>query len=319
MKSVTVLGSGIVGLTTAIILQEAGFQVKLVAKAKFDKTVSHKVGAIWFPFEIHPTAKTAKWGALAYTRYQQEISPENGVSFVSFLTAYTSESNLDWTTQLPQRSVRKAEPLELPKGIEMGMIAEVPLAEPTRYLPYLFETFLRNGGSFRKCCISNMEELASLDEWVVNCSGLGARDICEDEDLHPMRGQILRCEKMDLTSFADPTRKGALLYVINRSEDCVIGGTDYEQDWNENEDPADTQKILSRLQASGLTSNPKILEVIVGLRPARSQVRFEFDPVYSHVFHNYGHGGAGFTVAWGCAMELAEIIQGNEIGITKRS
>jgi len=52
------------------------------------------------------------------------------------------------------------------------------------------------------------------------------------------------------------------------------------------------------------------LEVLVGLRPKRSSVRFEFDQMFSNIFHNYGHGGAGFTVAWGCAMEVAEILKG---------
>ena len=88
----------------------------------------------------------------------------------------------------------------------------------------------------------------------------------------------------------------------------MSGGTDYEQEWKENADPADTEKIMNRLAESGMSPNPKVLEVIVGLRPARSQVRFEFDPAYPNVFHNYGHGGAGFTVAWGCAMEMATLL-----------
>lgn len=309
MKSVTVVGSGIIGLTTAIILQEVGFQVRIVAKEKFDHSLSHKVGAIWFPFEVHPKEKANRWASLAYSRYQDDIKPGNGVKFLWFLNAYNSESNNDWVQQMPKGKAREARADELPAGMEMGILAEVPLAEPSRYLPYLFEKFRAAGGVFEEKPISNFPELARLDRLVVNCTGLGAKEICQDDDLHPMRGQILRCEKLDNASFAEPTKKGALLYVINRSEDCIIGGTDYTNDWNERENPTDTDKILNRLKASGISQKPEILEVVVGLRPARSSVRFEFDPAYPNVFHNYGHGGAGFTIAWGCAMELGEIMR----------
>ncbi|TNF40208.1 MAG: FAD-binding oxidoreductase, partial [Cytophagales bacterium] len=104
----------------------------------------------------------------------------------------------------------------------------------------------------------------------------------------------------------DPTQKGALSYIIGRSGDSIIGGTDYDHDWNESEDPGDTELILGRLKNFGVKNQPEILEIVVGLRPKRSAVRFEFDPDFPNVFHNYGHGGAGFTVAWGCALELAE-------------
>ncbi|MDG1276454.1 MAG: FAD-dependent oxidoreductase [Algoriphagus sp.] len=309
MKSVTVVGSGIIGLTTARSLQEAGFQVKLIAKEKFAKTLSSKVGAIWFPFEIAPKEKTNSWAAMAFSRYQEEINPENGVTFIPFINAYTSESNNDWVKQLPAGSVQEVEKAKLPDGMEQGLIAEVPLVEPRLYLPHLFEDFLVHGGTFHQAGISSLAELAALDQFVVNCTGLGAKEICQDEELYPIRGQILRCTKLKEQSFADPTKKGALIYLINRSGDTVIGGTDYENDWNEKEDLSDTELILDRLKKSGISQVPEILEVLVGLRPKRSSVRFEFDPDFPNVFHNYGHGGAGFTVAWGCALELAEIIK----------
>ncbi|MCS5490239.1 FAD-dependent oxidoreductase [Algoriphagus limi] len=308
MKSVTVIGSGIIGLTTANALQEQGFQVRIVAKERFDKTLSNKVGAVWFPYAIEPIKKSSFWAAQSFDRYKKEAGIAPGISFVPFLNAYVDESKEEWVDQLPPGTVRKAKPEELPKGMEKGLIAEVPLAKPPLYLPYLFEKFLSSGGTFEQKNLTNMEEIANLDSWVINCTGLGARALCEDEDLHPMRGQILRAEKLTVPSFADPTKKGALSYIINRSKDSVIGGTDYDDDWNESIDPNDTNLILSRLKAFGIESDPKILEVIVGLRPKRSAVRFEFDSDYPNVFHNYGHGGAGFTVAWGCALELSNIL-----------
>ncbi len=312
---VTVVGSGIIGLSSAIILQENGFKVTIISREDLDKTLSSKVGAVWFPFEIHPKEKANRWANLSYERYQLEAKHENGVSFIPFMTAYNSESNTEWTQTLPEGAVRKAKTSELPKGVKMAFISKVPLAEPPLYLPYLFKLFIQNGGSFKKHDIKDLDELSSLDSLVVNCTGLGAKKLCEDDELYPMRGQILRCKKIDIPCFADSTRKGALSYNLVRSEDCILGGTDYINDWNENPDEVDTQLILQRLKDVGLTSEtPEILEEVVGLRPVRSEVRFEFDSAHPNVFHNYGHGGAGFTVAWGCAIELAEIIK-NKISI----
>jgi D-amino-acid oxidase len=96
--------------------------------------------------------------------------------------------------------------------------------------------------------------------------------------------------------------------MINRSQDTIIGGTDYENDWNEQIDPTDTDLILNRMKGSGIMQEIDILEELVGLRPKRSTVRFEFDPEFPTIFHNYGHGGAGFTVAWGCALEVAGLL-----------
>lgn len=308
MKHVTVIGCGIVGLTTAIKLQDKGFKVTIVATERYHKTLSSKVGAIWFPFEIKPKIKANQWAALAYHAYQLDVKEGNGVSFIPFITAYNEQSNTDWTYQLPKGTVRKALIEELPKGMKTAHISIVPLAEPQLYLPYLFDRFIENRGTFKEEEITSLQDASSLNPLVVNCTGLGAKKLCSDDDLQPMRGQILRCKKMDIPSCADSTTKGALSYVINRSEDCIIGGTDYENDWNTNIEQSDTHLITHRLIAGGLTLKaPEIIEQIVGLRPKRSEVRFEFDDQFPNIFHNYGHGGAGFTVAWGCAIELAEI------------
>lgn len=309
MDEVTILGCGIVGLTTAIALQNKGFRVNIISKEKYSETLSSKVGAIWFPFEVFPKERTNRWAAQAYQVYNNDQKTGNGISFIPFLTSYNQDSNTDWTKLLPTDRVRKALPTELPKGIQNAFVAIVPLAEPFLYLPYLFNTFIQKGGEFKQQEINSLDEASQLNSVVVNCTGLGAKKLCMDMDLHPMRGQILRCKKMDIPSCADSINKGDLSYIINRSEDCVIGGTDYEHNWNTQVDPRDTKLIVQRLMDGGLSNNPpEILEEIVGLRPKRSRVRFEFDKHYANLFHNYGHGGAGFTVAWGCAIEMGDIL-----------
>ncbi|TXF91764.1 FAD-dependent oxidoreductase [Neolewinella aurantiaca] len=309
MNRITVVGSGIIGLTSALELQNAGFDVRIVAKNRHKNTLSNKVGAIWFPFAVSPVEKATVWATAAYYHYQREIRPGNGVAFIPFITAYSPTSDTSWTKQLPDGKVREARQDELPPGISAALVAEVPLAEPHLYLPHLFARFVANGGILEVEHVNSLQQLSALDELVINCTGLGSIELCNDTEMQPMRGQILRCKKMDLPSFADATRKGALSYVINRQEDCIVGGTDYENDWNESVEQSDTDLILKRLNSHSPNGNtPQILETLVGLRPKRSAIRFAFDPDYHNVFHNYGHGGAGFTVGWGCAIELARTI-----------
>lgn len=309
MKQITVAGCGIVGLTSAIALQENGWKVRIIARERFDHTLSEKVGAIWFPFAIEPVEEATRWGSLSYQRYIQEQFPGNGVSFIPFTIVYGTSDDTSWAQKLPKEAIRAARMEELPRGAEKAYVAIVPLAEPPLYLPHLFDRFIANGGQFEQKEITTLQQLSELDTLVVNCTGLGAKIICMDDELVPMRGQILRVKTLDIQSFVNSTENGALSYIIRRNTDCIIGGTDYLNDWNMNVEKSDTELILSRFQKAELSQkNPEIIEEIVGLRPKRTKVRFSFDPHYSNVFHNYGHGGSGFTVAWGCALELAEII-----------
>lgn len=108
---------------------------------------------------------------------------------------------------LPPKTVRETTASELPKGMEKGLIADVPLTKPPLYLPYLFDQFLNQGGGFELRTFSSLEELASLDTLVVNCTGLGAKTLCQYEDFRPMQGQILQAKKLNIHSFADPTKK----------------------------------------------------------------------------------------------------------------
>lgn len=307
MKEITVVGAGIVGLTTAIALQEKGFKVQLLAAQFLEKTLSYKVGAIWFPFEVHPLEKAMNWGRLAYKRYQLDAGKAPGLSMIPFTVVCDPKGENAWMKHMPENSLRKAKKEELPNNAELAYVATVPLTEPPLYLPHLLQTFQRNGGELKEWLVGDLNELALLNKWVINCTGLGAKELCKDEELLPMRGQILRTEKLDIQSCVNSTQPGALSYIIQRSTDCIIGGTDYLNDWNQSVEVSDTELITNRFMAMGFSDAfPSVLEEVVGLRPRRKEVRFEFDREFTNVFHNYGHGGAGFTVAWGCALELAQ-------------
>lgn len=309
--NIAVIGSGIIGLTTAIALQDSGFSVTIYTKQLPLKTTSAKVGAIWFPYNAEPLEKVNQWSGESYREYELHFHIKNsGVYMVPLLVLSTTQSNDEWVRQLPENSVRKAKKEELPNGYSLGWIATVPLVEPPVYLPYLTNRFLENGGKIIERTFHSLEELPELDDLVINCTGLGAKELCQDNEVYPIRGQILKAESQHLHSMVNATQLGALSYIIQRSDCTVLGGTDYEYDANETVSAEDTALIINRLiQLKLLPKKPIILEEVVGLRPKRKVIRCEQDKQLPTVFHNYGHGGAGFTTAWGCAKEITEKIK----------
>jgi len=105
----------------------------------------------------------------------------------------------------------------------------------------------------------------------------------------------------------------ALVYVVPRIHTTVLGSTKQKNDWNVLPDDNDTKLILENAKALCPDyGDVEIVQVKVGLRPTRPSVRLEpewFMDGKKLVIHNYGHGGSGFTVCWGCAKEVVQILQ----------
>jgi len=100
-----------------------------------------------------------------------------------------------------------------------------------------------------------------------------------------------------------------LMYVIPRTNDCVFGGTNDVSD-NLDPDPATTKAIVAECSRVLEIEKPRVLRERVGLRPFRkSGVRLEKEKLRDGrtVIHNYGHGGSGFTLSWGCAEKVVEL------------
>ena len=96
-----------------------------------------------------------------------------------------------------------------------------------------------------------------------------------------------------------------------RSHDVVVGGTDDEGAWERRPDEAVARDILTRArQLVPQLAKARVLRHRVGLRPARPTVRLEerTGGRGNRVIHCYGHGGAGVTLSWGCADEVAALV-----------
>lgn len=312
---VTVLGAGVVGLTTAVSLLDAGCEVRVVTAAPVEATTSYLAAAVWFPTHVGPPDRVATWGQRTLEVLAgQARDAVPGVIMRESLALYRQPPGWpDWTAAVGR--VRAATAAELPPGYGYGLRFAVPLVEMPVYLPWLVGQVQDRGGEISLRRVSSLGELS--DGWadvLVNCTGLGARDLLGDLSVYPVRGQIVRVTNPGLPlSVRDEFHPAGRAYVHPRTSDCILGGTLEEHRWDTEVDPATAEAIIARCTSivPGL-ADAEIIEHVVGLRPGRPQVRLEESPADAagvRVVHNYGHGGAGVTLSWGCAEHVTRIVR----------
>jgi D-amino-acid oxidase len=108
----------------------------------------------------------------------------------------------------------------------------------------------------------------------------------------------------------DEEHPDGVTYIVPRGEDCILGGTAEDGEWDTTPDPTVGEGILRRCaELEPRLLGAQVLEHRVGLRPGRPAIRLEAEHFRdgTRVIHCYGHGGSGVTLSWGCADEVAEL------------
>lgn len=313
-EQILVLGAGVSGLSTAILLLKAGFQVQIWAKDFSPNITSDIAAAIWYPYLCEPKDKAVVWGSytLEYLREHVIPDPTSGCRDEKFF--YLSDKPLDEPWWKDCIAYEHASPDELPPGyVDAYKIMSV-LTDPSIYLGWLLDQFKKLGGQIEQKAISSIDEAFAEFDTVVNCTGLGSRELFGDEEIYPVRGQVVKVKPNGLDyGMVDEEGPNALTYIVPRFNEIVLGGTAQKNNWNLEADPTDTAGILERAKRlSPMFENVEIVSVAVGLRPARSSVRLKVQDMDNgkRVVHNYGHGGAGFTLSWGCAKNAVDLVKG---------
>jgi D-amino-acid oxidase len=256
--------------------------------------------AVWYPFRCGPADRVLGWSRRAYRVFRDLArDPATGVTMVEGidLVGHPGSEGPWWASAV--ESVRPAARDDLPPGYDAGHVFTSPVARMSVFLSWLEARLIELGGTIDVRIVSGLEPLLLEASLVVNCTGLGARELVRDDDLHPIRGQIVRVEPGRATRFVQAGGDGKpLVYVIPRPDCTVLGGTEDVGRWDLDVDPATSDAILALAGAA-------VLSQAVGLRPGRSEVRLEsVRRPGGLIVHNYGHGGGGMTLSWGCAEEL---------------
>lgn len=296
---VIVVGAGVVGLTCAVRLLEAGHRVDVVARDLPRETTSAIAAAIWYPYRALPYERVTSWARTSYAVFDAiaDTDPESGVRMVGGTEVLPGEQADPWWRSAVPAFERSR---DVPAGWGAGWSFTAPVADMAVYLGWLAGRVEDLGGTITRLNLSSLPE-AGL---VVNCSGLGARLLGADRTVVPVRGQVVVVEQIGLERWwldsAGPT------YVVPRERDIVVGGTDVEGEWSRTPSPEVAADILERASrlVPGLRG-ARVLRHKVGLRPVRPAVRLER---VGDVVHCYGHGGAGVTLSWGVAEEVVGLL-----------
>jgi D-amino-acid oxidase len=308
MARVIVIGAGVVGLSCALRLQQAGHRVDVLARDLPLETTSAVAAALWYPYRALPYERVTAWSATTFHELERlAADPDTGVRMVEGTELHRRRASDPWWRSAVPTLTRVT---AMPPPYVDGWTFRTPVVEMPVYLRWLGRELVEAGGSITRMALTGLPDQAAV---VVNASGLGARLIANDTSVLPVSGQVLYVEQFGLDRWwldgDGPT------YVVPRSHDIVVGGTDGEGDWSRTPDAHAAAQILER--AAVLVpeiARARVLRHKVGLRPARPQVRLEEEQVASgtgsveRVVHCYGHGGAGVTLSWGCADEVAGLV-----------
>jgi D-amino-acid oxidase len=209
---------------------------------------------------------------------------------------------------------RACRPGELPAGFVTGWRFTAPLVDMPAYLGYLQRRLAAAGGAVEVRRVGSLDEATAAAGVVVNCAGVGARELVGDRQVVPVRGQVVVVENPGIEEFfaEDPGRSPEMTYYLPHGQTVVLGGIAEHGDWRREPDRDTAYAILARCAAvEPSLRGARVLDHRVGLRPARPSVRLEQERVGgTRVLHNYGHGGSGVTLSWGCAADVATLVVG---------
>ncbi len=308
-KNLLVIGGGVNGLSTGICLLEEGYDVTIFSEEFSPNTTSDVAAALWYPFLSAPIEKTDVWGARTYEILKLlSAEDETGIEMTQTFEYFrTSQEDPTWKSTVDGfERITNDLPADYVECFSfITSIIEMPI-----YLKWLMKRCEYLGGKLVQTQVSDFSNLSKEYSAIINCTGLSSGELCNDKEVFPVRGQIIRIKPL-LNQMHLDQQIPTLAYIVPRSKDMILGGVAQQDDWNTEATIEDRNFILEKCsKIIPDLADAEIIEDMVGLRPGRTEVRLEKDYLEGRpIIHNYGHGGSGVTLSWGCAEEVVEIVK----------
>ena len=246
---VAVIGSGVMGLSTARLVQEAGFPVTIYTAALPPDTTSNIAGGQFHPFsvfrdsEVTPEfrAQFARALDFSWRRFQIMVGDDYGVRWLpTYVESDSPEEKVIATFPPVNRMLRTA---EHPFPIDSMRRYDTIYVETGRYLRQMLTDFQVAGGTIAIRKFATPADIAALSESLVfNCTGLGSRDLFNDQDMHPARGQLAILEPQPEVRYA---ALGDFGYMFPRPDGIILGGTFEVDEWDATPQADDIRRILA--------------------------------------------------------------------------
>ena len=298
------IGAGVSGLTTAVVLRRAGVDAHVVTDRPPDQLVSWVAGAIWTIPGLGGESPMAPWAIRTREEFERLAGvPDAGVSTLYLRELFRDDPGEVWWEATPW-----VERLDPPAGYSTHLGIHGFVVDPPVYLAWLHHELESLGGFVTRRHVRTLDD---IDGDIVNASGLGAVELVGDSSMYPIRGQVVAVSAPEVEhGVADESDPDRVSYVYPRPNEVVVGGVrqvgadDLAVDPIENERMLDDARLLEpRLDGA------VVLDVRVGLRPGRARPRVELEVHQGRrVVHNYGHAGKGYLLSWGCAEQVLGLL-----------
>jgi len=331
-----VVGAGIQGMATAINIQTQFLDAQVtVIGAEFSPNIrglsgATNCGAAFIMPEFlagTPQELQKQWTKSTHDHLIKMVYQSEGYKLgINLATGYGLFTEVGEISRGPPHwddilfGWRRTTPAELscfPDKFLDGWNFTTVVVNPGIYTQYLYDRFRLRGGRIVQRKLTSMEEIADDYDMFACAPGLGAFDLLKDETMMPMRGQLISVEAPWIKHFYGYEKdEETLCYIIPRTSDVILGGTFQVGEWDPVVDPEISKRIMddcSEIVPS--LRHAKRLDEWTGLRPGRPSVRLEYEHLELdsgkkiHVVYDYGHGGAGVTLHWGCGTMAADLVK----------
>ncbi|KAL1451786.1 hypothetical protein WDU94_006132 [Cyamophila willieti] len=317
---VAILGAGVVGLSTALEFQSRfpSCELTLIAEKFTLDTTSDGAAGLFEPspsFMGPDLETTREWMKYSYKYYEELLRADCGVNEISGYNLTNSGEKYTENHYLKPilptyRRLSEDELAEISPGDwKFGSLQTTLTIANRVYQPYCMQRFKSSGGKILKRTISSFSDLGTEFNLVFNCTGLGAKSLCDDKFVIPIRGQVIKIQDPTIDKFYISNYS---TYIIPNGSYVTLGGTQQFGSDDLHVDRFDTESILHR--CSQILPHVKgyngVVECWVGLRPYRYRVRVQSEKKANlEIIHNYGHGGYGVTSAPGSARHAVKLFE----------
>ena len=307
---VTVVGAGVIGLTCAVRLAEAGVEVDVLARDLPLETASAAGPALWLP--AGPGwggEREAAWARATLAELRAAAGETSGVRCVAghLLDAQAGGPAPSWTEAYD--GVRAEAESAPAAGYPGGWRVRLPVADPGRYLPWLRDRLVAAVGTLTRLALPALPTRGV----VVDAAGVAARALAGDPRVEPVRTQVVLAANPGIDAWWWDV--AGSFGILPLGAVVAVEGPGERGEWNTAPDEAAGRSLLERAgEVVPRLKGADVAGLRVGLRPARPSVRVEAErrptdeDAERTLIHCYGHGSHGFTLSWGCADEVLRLV-----------
>ena len=346
-KKVCVVGSGIIGLGSALRFLRGGHRVTIVSSPTHFMPTSPVSAAFWFPYACSLSVEQEIALAEPTHLFLKEcmLSSDSGISIRKGRayfdeTVELAETKTPWWAKL-DTNFRHLASTEIPPALREdqnvgpivgGWSFEVPVIHIPTFLTWLQRKVETLGGEVKEQRVTSFDEIDDSYDWIVNCAGGWATHLTSDPVLVGYQGTVIDLPGEPLGNellFLEKGKSSNLpTYIVPQGSRTILGGTlkpvtQPGAEWQTGSDGAKQQWVGTDEDVAGIIERCEIVSgkpiplppgsswnSKAGLRPVRSDSppRIELDSnTQRNIVHNYGHGGSGVTFFWGSAQTAYDL------------